>query len=293
MALIATTVVASDVSDAWRQAAGALLKAPDKKAAHLIVRIADCTGENAGTRSQIDQLVRGCGFQSVETVANTIFPAKVAVRFPEPSELAEHYRTSLLPVVKRLFPAKNAAGTYFGRMVAYPGPGGGTVDQLTHTVKKLRGELAHHGGALSSHYEVAYQAAEDIGDDLAEQLDGSTATTPIAVAAAVEDAVDAGSTALTYSPTAKDDARRMGFPCLSLASFHLDGKTLHLAAHYRNQNMVERGYGNYLGLGRLLTYISAACELIPGELLVVSGHAHLERTRGVLNIVNGQLTLPV
>jgi thymidylate synthase len=85
----------------------------------------------------------------------------------------------------------------------------------------------------------------------------------------------------------------MGFPCLSLASFHLDVDTVHLAAHYRNQSVIERAYGNYLGLGRLHAYVAKSCGLHVGELLVVSGHIELERTGGIDNIVNEQQTLLV
>lgn len=40
--------------------------------------------------------------------------------------------------------------------------------------------------------------------------------------------------------------------------------------------MTERAYGNYLGLGRLLGYVSAEGGLRPGTLTVVAGYAQIE-----------------
>ena len=69
----------------------------------------------------------------------------------------------------------------------------------------------------------------------------------------------------------------MGFPCLSHCSFQLDANgRVNLLATYRSQYLVQRGYGNYLGLGRLLAYVAAQTELSVGQLTVVAGLAHLE-----------------
>jgi hypothetical protein len=289
MSVLDKTINAHNVSDAWRQVAGALLHVPGRKAAHLVVRIADGAGEDSHTRAALDALMAQHRLQTIETVANTIFPASIAARHgDDPAALAERYRT-LMPTLMRLNRNKNRFGTYFGRMVAYPGPGGSTVDQLTGTIDKLRTEIAG-GSAASSRYEVAYQTGEDITRELTG-ADDARGTGDVGAAAGA--AVVASGAALTYSPLAKDDRRRMGFPCLSLASFHLDGDTVHLAAHYRNQSVIERAYGNYLGLGRLHAYIAKSCGLHVGELLVVSGHIELERTGGIDNIVNGQQSLLV
>lgn len=49
----------------------------------------------------------------------------------------------------------------------------------------------------------------------------------------------------------------MGFPCLSHCAFQIDTDGhVHLLATYRSQFLVERGYGNYLGLGRLLAHVA-------------------------------------
>jgi thymidylate synthase len=64
-----------------------------------------------------------------------------------------------------------------------------------------------------------------------------------------------------------------------LCSFQLDHNHLHLVAHYRSQYLVQRGYGNYLGLGRLLGYVAEATGLLAGELMVVAGYIAVDGYR--------------
>ena len=44
----------------------------------------------------------------------------------------------------------------------------------------------------------------------------------------------------------------MGFPCLSHVSLSLQKGVVHMTAIYRNHEFIKRGYGNYVGLGRVL-----------------------------------------
>jgi thymidylate synthase len=141
----------------------------------------------------------------------------------------------------------NAHGTYFGRLVAYPGAKKTEVDQVGNIINRLRKQAS--GKAPMT---AAYEA------DLAHPGDGEVP------AEALVHAAD------------RDNLYR-GFPCLSHVSFQLDrnGK-VHAAALYRSHYMFERAYGNYLSLGRLLTYIARQSELTPGTLTVMAGHAHLD-----------------
>ncbi len=66
----------------------------------------------------------------------------------------------------------------------------------------------------------------------------------------------------------------MGFPCLSFLSFQVDQDQLHAVAHYRYQFLMQRGYGNYLGLARLMGYVAGQVGLDPGRLMVVVGRAY-------------------
>jgi hypothetical protein len=71
----------------------------------------------------------------------------------------------------------------------------------------------------------------------------------------------------------------MGFPCMAFMSFHLDDDRLYLTAHYRNQFLIERAYGNYLGLAQLQCYVANAVGLTPAELMIVAGHATVDTRR--------------
>ena len=82
------------------------------------------------------------------------------------------------------------------------------------------------------------------------------------------------------------DRSPMSFPCLAHLSVHLHEHRLHLQAIYRNESLVSRAYGNFLGLAQLQCYIADAVGIAPGELLVTAGHIELEGTaRFVQNMV--------
>lgn len=73
----------------------------------------------------------------------------------------------------------------------------------------------------------------------------------------------------------------MGFPCLAHLSLHREDGHLHLTGYYRNQYLVERAYGNYLGLAGLQRYLATATGLALGELVVIAGHAEIDSHTGV------------
>ncbi len=230
-------ITAADPATAWWKMTNALIDLPRSEAFHTVARIG---GQPipAGVVVLVDALLGERHHQSVSTVANTIFPATMA-RGLDVAALGERYR-EVYPRLRQY--SKNANGTYFGRLVAYP-DSAGSKDQLTETVEKLKTEAT--GTHRTSRYEC-----------------------PI------------------YHPRT-DSKRAMGFPCLSSCAFHLDyhGQQVHLLATYRNQHLVERGLGNYVGLGRLRDYVAAEAGLAPGELMIVAGHAKVDGAKGSLRDV--------
>lgn len=76
------------------------------------------------------------------------------------------------------------------------------------------------------------------------------------------------------------DTPAMSFPCLAHVSVHLHHKRLHMQAVYRNEYLVGRAYGNFLGLSELQTYIAAATGVELGELLMTINHAELDGSPG-------------
>lgn len=146
-------------TDAWAQAIDLLSGQPARAAYHLAVRISSSDADEAKVAA-VDRLLAARGKQSVETVANTIFPSRLAATSADVSELAERYRR-LYPRLRK-FPGNTQGGTYFGRLVQFP-EGGDRSDQLTYTVGKMRRE-SEHASRKSSIYECAiYSPKRDAG----------------------------------------------------------------------------------------------------------------------------------
>jgi len=246
------TVSATNTSAAWVAACRALdVKAnPRREGFHTVVRIADATAEDPALRAELERVRAAAGYQPIETVANTVFPARLAALCPDPAQLAERYQQIYSRLTK--MDTGNRRGTYFGRIVAYPGQDG-PVDQLEYLVKQLRQQAAGKG-PMSAAYEVGLAHP---GDGDPEPQEEASFAVPVHLAG-------------------KDHSVR-GFPCLSHCSFQMDrDRTLHAVALYRSHYMLDRAYGNYLGLGRLLAYLAAAAGLRPGTLTVMAGHAQIE-----------------
>lgn len=240
------------LSDGWLGALAAVAPVRGRKVVHLVVRIADPEAEDPAVRGEAQRLIDGWNaahpskppLWDVETTRNTIFPASMAARHPEPADLAARYRSLYDRDGLRGF-TQNSKGTYFGRIVAHPraledwrdksveeARRAGPVDQLTETVAKLRNELSKRS-TKSSCYELnVYNASRDRG--------------------------------------------RIGFPCLAHVSVHVHEERLHMQAVYRNEWLVARAYGNFLGLAELQRYAGAAAGIPPGELLMTINHAELD-----------------
>ncbi len=54
---------------------------------------------------------------------------------------------------------------------------------------------------------------------------------------------------------------------------------LDCVALYRYQDLIVKGYGNYLGLAQLQRYVADTTGFVPGELTVIAGHAQLSLTK--------------
>jgi hypothetical protein len=241
----AISIEEANLSTAWLKTLGAVLGVPASSHFHVVTRIADPTSEDPDIRNAVDQLLDDLDLDSIETVANTIFPAQMAATSDSPESLVDRYRV-VLPELRRLH-RNNRSGTYFGRLVAYDGPRG-RVDQVGGLIAKLRTEL-RNSGPKSARYEATFDQPADSGNEL-------TSSAPVFIPG--------------------QDNAIMGFPCLSLCSFQLDGRNLHLVAHYRSQYLVQRGYGNYLGLARLQQYIARNAGVEPGAMMIVAGRARAD-----------------
>jgi hypothetical protein len=252
MHLATEAVTGSTVSDAWLRTVISVNDAPDKRCHHAVTRIAQPDTHVPAIRAAADWLSERLGYPAIDTVANTIFPEELAATCTDHEELTDRYRR-IYELVRELDKA-NRRGTYFGRLVSYPtlqGP----HDQLGELLRKLRTELAS-GAPKSARYEIN-TSLPTTGSD---QESG-----PELVACQAVPIYSAG-----------NDNSAMSFPCLSFCSFQLDGGTLHMVAHYRSQYLIQRGYGNYLGLSRLLCYVCRTVDLHVGQLMVVAGSVRVD-----------------
>ncbi|MGW0846919.1 hypothetical protein ACWD26_43760 [Streptomyces sp. NPDC002787] len=244
--MISFDVTGRDVTRAWIAACNALDRKdnPSRTGLQTVVRITDPTTDDTGFRTELDRLRTAKRHEPIDTVAGTLFPAGLAARAADHADLVSRYR-AMYPRLKK-FPG-NAHGTYFGRLVAYPGVKKTDIDQVGNIISRLR-KQASGKGPMTAAYEA----------DLAHPDDG-----------------DVPAELLVHA--ADRDNLYRGFPCLSHVSFQLDRDgRVHAAALYRSHYMFERAYGNYLGLGRLLAYIADQADLAVGTLTVVAGHAHLD-----------------
>ncbi|MBT2430445.1 hypothetical protein J7F02_33920, partial [Streptomyces sp. ISL-112] len=170
---------------------------PKRDALHTVVHIANAAAENPQIREEFDQMRKERGYAPIETVANTLFPAELAAVSRTPEELVRRYR-SMYPRLRRIDPG-NKTGTYFGRIVAYPGEKG-PVDQLTALINRIRRQAAGKGPMTA-----AYEMGVDHPDDRpASDLPGGDHA----------DYADTGTWSAPVHAAGKDNGLR-GFPCLS------------------------------------------------------------------------------
>ena len=252
MRLATSMISGTTVSDAWLRAVTEV--PPRHRLYHLVTQITQPGEECPEIRNAVNWISDQLGYPAIQTVANTIFPHDLAATCTNHEELADRY-LAMYDKIQGLDKA-NRNGTYFGRLVDYPSPGG-SCNQLASLVRKLKVELAL-AGPKSARYELNIAQPGDYSDS----MDGAACTPTESQACQAASIYAAG----------QDNSPR-GFPCLSFCSFQLDDGALHMVAHYRHQHLIERGYGNYLGLGHLLSYVSDAVEAEVGALTIVAGVA--------------------
>lgn len=223
--------------------------------------------ELAEIRQAIDAVLEegtraGTRIQGVDTVAGTIFPSDIYIDpglVYDPSlkdddrealdlaanDLYEAY-LDMLPVLTT-DPA-NARGTYFGRMVSWPGKTGGGSNQLADRITTLR--RAHDLNQRKRNLEDIA-----IGGEAEGLIDDSLAGVQVYAA---------------------NDRRSRGFPCLVHIDLTVFEGRLSMAAVYRHQYLVTKAYGNLLGLSRLLSFLAQQSGYSVGELVVHATMADTE-----------------
>ena len=240
------------LSEAWSQALVHTAGQPRGRCVNLVMTVENPGPENEAIRDALDRALDAAGDQSVETVAGTIFPRALyrspgfawspdldeqAVRELDAAalNLYECYAGMLPKLLK--FPG-NSRGTYFARMITWPGKKSGGTNQLALRISRIRGEFAR-GNRTNNTLDI------DVGADalLPEPLAGVQLCAPT-------------------------DQRMRGFPCLVHIDLTLFDGTLHCLAVYRHQYLITKAYGNLVGLSRLMHFLCEQTGAECGELVV-------------------------
>jgi hypothetical protein len=253
------SILAPNVSSGWLEAVRFLVEQPDKKAVHLLVRILDVGSEDLAVRQAVQELINDINIRRSEGTRMPDIETTRNTIFPA-SWAARHPEPAALAAHYRERYTKdglrgfpeNRDGTYFGRIVAYPRSGEDTVEDSGNQLTETVRKLRVE---LKTRQPKSSRYEINIYN---ERLDRSA----------------------------------MSFPCLAHASVHLYERKLHMQAIYRNEYLVARGYGNFLGLAELQRYIAAAAEIDAGELLMTIGHAELDANKTPIRALLERFTPP-
>lgn len=257
-------VIAANISEAWIRTLDLASTEPGNRRVHLITAVSDPGCEVIAVRNVLDDFLANRGQQSVGTVAETIFPTPL-YRDPgfgwEPglstkeeaildNAAADLYNSyiGMLPLLMTV--QANNRGTYFSRMISWPGTHEEGTNQLALRIDRLRSE-ARNGRRTNNTLDI------DVGADAL-------------AAAAPPPGVQ------VYDV---NDMRMRGFPCLTHIDLTLHRGALHCTAVYRHQYLIEKAYGNFAGLAALMQFLcqQGGCKL--GELVVHATLADAELGR--------------
>jgi thymidylate synthase len=237
--------VAANVSEGWLDAVRMLDATSSCKAIHLVIRILDPVAEDAAIRA----------------AAQALIDEHNAAHEDRPNRQKPDIDTTR----NTIFPARWAERT--------DGPAA-LVDYYRerYTHDGLRGFTDNRRGTYFGRI-VAYprgddqEPADQLGDTIRKLKDERAKRNPKSSRYEIN----------VYNE--RKDRSPTSFPCLAHLSVHLHAGRLHMQAIYRNEFVVGRAYGNYLGLGQLQAYIAGQTEVDVGELLMTLGHVQLDANK--------------
>ncbi len=272
----------ASIDEAWVSALAAAHAEDHGRLLHLVFAVDAPGAPEPGIVALNDELLLRAGHHSVDRVASTVFPSSsyadpgltfepkmpagsLAVLDAAATDLYSRYRT-MLPLLQTF--DGNGHGTYFGRLVSWPGKSGDGYNQLDTRVRQLRGRRTLSWSSTN--------AADMTTDEpLATEWSGGLRE------------YDA------------HDERLIGFPCLVHLDISVLKNRLSLLAVYRHWHLIEKAYGNLIGLTRLHHFLVQQTGYRLGELMVhatVANAQHDDFTKtavaDLLDKTRGQLALP-
>lgn len=263
-------IQAANVSEAWLETLELARSARGGRQVHVATAVSNPTSEVPEVRAVLDAFLADRDEQSTETVADTIFPSslyqdpgftwepglakdKEALLDAAAADLYGEY-VDMLPMLMTI-PA-NKIGTYFSRMIHWPGNQADGINQLDLRIDRLR--------------------------SLARSNTRTNNTIDIDVAA---DALDVDCNLSGVQVYAATDKRTRGFPCLTHIDLTLYQGILHCTAVYRHQYLVQKAYGNLVGLAALVQFLCQQTGCEHGELMVHATMADSEKHKGTAELI--------
>ncbi len=232
-------IVAANLSEGWLDAVRAVAPMPKGKGIHLLIRILDPAAEDPAIRAAAQGLIDDYNASHTRSELPAIETTRNTI-FPA-AWARRHPDPEDLAAYYRARYTKNG-------LLGFPNNGRGTY--FGRIVAYPRGDEEESADQLSDTIrklkaELAYPA-------------GKSSRYEINI----------------YNE--RKDRNPLSFPCLAHLSVHLHEDRLHMQAVYRNESLIARAYGNYLGLGELQAYIADQAEVEVGELLMTIGHVELD-----------------
>ncbi len=232
-------IVAADLSEGWLDAVRATAQMPTGKGVHLLIRILDPVAEDPAIRAAAQGVIDDYNATHSRTELPDI----------------ETTRNTIFPAAwARRHPEPEDLAAYYRERY--------TRDGLLGFPNNSRGT---YFGRI-----VAYPRGD--GEEPADQLTDT-------IRKLKDELAYAGSKSSRYEIniySERTDRNPLSFPCLAHLSVHLHDSELHMQAVYRNESLIARGYGNYLGLGELQAYMAGHAGVPVGELLMTVGHVELD-----------------
>lgn len=242
--------VAPNVSEGWLDAVRLLERTRSFKTVHLLIRILDPTAEDPAIRAAAQGLIDD--YNATHTREKPDIDTTRNTVFPA-SWARRHPRPADLAAYYRQRYTKDG-------LLGFRGNGRGTY--FGRLVAYPRGEAEAPGDQLT-----------DTIRKLRDELGGR------------------GPKSSRYEINVyseRKDRNPMSFPCLAHLSVHLHEGQLHMQAVYRNELLVARAYGNYLGLAQLQAYMADRTEVAVGELLMTIGHVELDAGKRAIRTMLAQ-----
>lgn len=257
---------ATNVSEAWLRTLEHVSGAGGHAVNVITTILEPLAPETDGIRTALDEVLsvvrKTTHVQPVETIAGTIFPhdvyADTGLTFtPDMDEemlarldasAADLYACygEMLPILTT--DRANGRGTYFGRMISWPGKTGEGTNQIADRIVRFRRARDSNVGQRNVEDVAIAGEAELLGPPFGLQM------------------------------YAADDRRERGFPCLVHVDLTLYRHRISMAATYRHQYLVTKAYGNLLGLSRLLGFLAQQTGFEVGELMINASFADAEHS---------------